>query len=150
MIAVAITLVILAQPHSAPIAARPFISDSLGGIKAEIQDQNGVSVSGVRLSLTGPGGLNWISFTNEKGQFKVGELPPGKYRLELFKGKHQSVVYPMVLIKANAWLLGVSPTEPERLKARHTQLTLVGPPIYEQPGVAVLRIRPKNEKIPMH
>lgn len=146
-----LSLCLLVQSQVEPTPALPFISRSVGGIKAEIRDHNGAPVSGVRILLKAPMGRTWVTFSNERGQFKAGNLPPGEYSLELLQDTYPSPVYPKIRIKADAWLLGVSPGPPELRGARGPRLHVVGTPTYEFVSRAITPYtRPQTEKIPTH
>jgi hypothetical protein len=151
MLAAALSLILLAQPQGSNAPAQPFISNEVGGIKGEIHDRKGDPVPRVRINLKRRDGQNWISFTDEQGRFKAGSLPPGEYQLELSKEKYQTVIYTKVLIKANAWLLGVSHGPHVQKPKGSSELTLIGSPNYEYPATFISPpTRPKIEKIPMH
>lgn len=146
-----LSLCLLLQTQAEPVPASPFISRSVGGIKAGIRDHTGAPVPGVRILLKAPVGRTWVTFSNERGQFKAGSLPPGEYLLELHKEAYPSPIYPKIQIKADAWLLGVPPGPPELRGAGGPRLHVVGPPTYESPsGVIVPYARPTVEKIPTH
>jgi hypothetical protein len=147
----ALLLGLLLQAKTEPLPASPFISASTGGIRAEIRDPRGALVPGVRVLLKAPAGRAWVTFSNAKGQFKAGDLPPGDYQLELHKESYQSQIYPRIRIKGDAWLLGVSPGPPELLGAGGPRLHVAGPATYEfRSGVIAPYTRPETEKIPMH
>jgi hypothetical protein len=144
-----VCLLLPAQVEPAP--ALPVLSPSVGGIKAEIRDHNGAAVSGVRVLLKAATGRMWVTASNEKGQFKAGNLPPGEYTLELRKDTWQSPLYRQVRIKADAWLLGVPPGPPELRSAGGQRLHVVGPPTYEFTARVITPFtRPEAEKIPTH
>lgn len=131
--------------------APPFLSPTTGGIKTDIRDHQGAPVSGVRVLLKPSVGRMWVTYSNEKGQFKAGNLPPGEYTMELHKDTYQSPIYPGIRIKADAWLLGVAPGPPELRGQGGRRLHVVGTPTYEFPaGAIVPYTRPQLEKIPTH
>ncbi len=135
----------------APLPARPSISAARGGLKGQVHDQKDQPIPGVQVSLRGPDGRRWVATTDGQGIFQAGELPPGEYLVELAKARHLGARYPHVLIKANAWLLGVAPGPHEVHQPGYPQLRLVGPATYESPTALFLPVaRPKTEKIPMH
>ncbi len=146
-----LSLCLWVQAEVEPIPAPPYISPSVGGIKAEIRDSNGAPVSGVRIRLKAPMGRTWVTFSNDRGQFKAGNLPPGEYTLELLKDTYPSPVYPKIRIKADAWLLGLAPGPPELRGAGGRRLHVVGAPTYEFVSrVITPYTRPQIEKIPTH
>lgn len=142
----------LALPSQADfLPAIPTISGSTGGIKADIRDRHNAPVPGVRILLKHPDGRRWVAFTNEKGHFRAGGLPPGDYQMECRKGTYSNTIDHQVRIKANAWLLGVPPGAPELPGPGGPRIHLVGPPTYEYaPGLLVPATRQQVEKIPTH
>jgi hypothetical protein len=146
-----LALLLLAPPPAAPLPTRPTISATMGGLKGRVLDQRDQPVPGVQVSLTGLDGRRWLATTDGQGEFKAGELPPGEYLVELAKARHQGARYPKVLIKAQAWLLGVAPRPDEARQRDHRQLRLLGPATYEAPTTPFVPMaRPGTEKIPMH
>jgi hypothetical protein len=142
---------LLLQPQAEPMPAPPYISLSLGGMKAKVRNHTGAPVSGVRILLKASAGRAWVTFSDEKGQFQAGSLPPGEYTLELAKGTYPSPVYPGIRIKADAWLRGVPSGPPELRRASGPRLHVVGAPTYEfLAGVITPYTRPEIEKIPTH
>ena len=151
MILAAFSLIFLAPPPAAPLPARPSISATTGGFRGQVHDQREHPVPGVQVSLRAANGHCWVATTNEQGEFKAGELPPGEYLVELAKAGHLAASYPKVLIKAQAWLLGVASRPYEAPKPGYPQLRLIGPVTYESPTSLFMPVaRPKTEKIPMH
>jgi hypothetical protein len=151
MLPIAFSLIFYAQPQGSHTPARPFISNETGGIKGDIHDRKGDPVSGVRINLKSSDGHNWIAFADKAGRFQAGSLPPGEYQLELSKEKYPTTVYTKIVIKADAWLLGVADAPGEQGTKSHLQLIWIGPPKYEYPAVLIApKAPPKTEKIPMH
>jgi len=147
MPAALLSLCLLLQSAPAPLPARPVISSTEGGLKAEVRDRQGAPVPGVRVLLRHADGRTWAALTNAQGQCQAGGLPPGEYRVELRKEAYPLAVYPRLLIRANAWLLGAAPL-PE---LRGPRLSLAGPPTYEEaPGAPIVPLRREPGKIPMH
>lgn len=150
MVLAAYFLILLTQP-AAPLPARPFISATTGGLRGQVHDEKEHPVPGVQVSLRAADGHCWVATTNEQGEFKAGELPPGEYLVELTKARHPTASYPKVLIKAQAWLRGVATRPHEAPKPGYPQLRLIGPATYESPTALFMPVaRPKTEKIPMH
>jgi hypothetical protein len=151
VIVVVLALILLAPPPAAPLPTRPTISATTGGLKGQVHDQRDQPVPGVQVSLTAQDGRRWVAASDELGEFKVGELPPGEYLVELAKARHLGARYPKVLIRANAWLLGVAPRPHEPRQSGLPQLRLLGPATYEAPtDLFVPMTRPRTDKIPMH
>jgi len=151
MFSAALALILLAQPQGSNVAAQPIISNEVGGIKGEVHNRSGAPVPRVRINLKRPGGQSWVSFTDEKGGFKAGSLPPGEYRVEFSKEKQPTMIYTKVLIKANAWLLGVAQGPHEQETKGRSELAWIGLPSYEYPPALISpQSLPKTEKIPMH
>jgi hypothetical protein len=147
MHAAVVALSLLLQSAPAPLPARPTISSTEGGLKAEVRDRQGLPVPGVRILLRHADGRAWAATTNAQGQCQAGGLPPGEYRVELHKEAYPSAVYPRLTIRANAWLLGAAPL-PE---LRGPRLGLAGPATYEEaPGAPIVPLRREPGKIPMH
>lgn len=133
------------------LPALPTVSASTGGIKADIRDRRDAPVPGVRILLKHPDGRRWVTYTNEKGHFQAGGLPPGDYQLECRKETYSNAIDHQVRIKAHAWLLGVPPGAPELPGRGGPRIHLVGPQTYEYaPGLLVPATRQKVEKIPTH
>ncbi len=146
--ALVLSLLLLVPPGPALLPARPTLSLGTGGLKGLVQDVKGQPVPGAQVRLLGLDGRRWVATTDAQGAFKAGELPPGEYRVELSKGKQAAVASGDVLIKPNAWLLGVPPAAPG---AHAPRLRLVGPATYTSPGPLITPVtRPKTEQIPMH
>ena len=151
MLSAALPLILLAHPQGSNVAAQPFISNEVGGVKGEVHNQRGEPIPRVRINLKKSDGQTWISATDEKGGFRAGSLPPGEYRVEFSKEKHPTMIYTKVLIKANAWLLGVSPGPYEQKPKGRSELAWIGLPSYEYPPALISpKTLPKTEKIPMH
>ncbi|MFZ1376294.1 MAG: carboxypeptidase-like regulatory domain-containing protein [Geothrix sp.] len=146
MPAAAILLCLLLQSAPEPLPVRPVISQTEGGLKAEVRDRQGTPVPGVRVLLRHLDGRTWAATTNAQGQCQAGGLSPGEYRVELRKEGHPSAVYPRLLIRANAWLLGAPPL-PE---LRGPRLRLAGLPTYEEAPAPIVPLRREPGKIPMH
>ncbi len=142
----AIVLCLLLQSAPEPLPVRPVISQTEGGLKAEVRNRHGAPVPGVRILLRHSDGRTWAATTNGQGQCQAGGLPPGEYRVELRKEGHPSAVYPRLLIRANAWLLGAPPL-PE---LRGPRLRLAGLPTYEEAPAPIVPLRREPGKIPMH
>ncbi len=140
---------LLLQPHT-PVAALATISETTGGIKADIQSSEGFPVVGVEIRLKHRDGRIWTTLTDPKGHFQAGGLPPGEYliesRLTGFRGESCSIQ-----IKAQAWLLGVPKGLAAPRKPGTRALHFLGPSTYE---VAQVLIQPQKRqelgKIPMH
>ena len=151
MLSVALALTLLAQPQGSNVAAQPFISNEVGGVKGEVHNQRGEPIPRVRINLKKSDGQTWISATDEKGGFRAGSLPPGEYRVEFSKEKHPTMIYTKVLIKANAWLLGVAQGPHGQATEKRSELAWIGLPSYEYPPALISpKTLPKTEKIPMH
>jgi len=146
MPAALLSLCLLLQSAPEPLPTRPVISATEGGLKAEVRDRQGAPVAGVRVLLRHADGRIWATTTNAQGQCQAGGLPPGEYRVELRKETHPSAVYPRLVIRANAWLLGAAPLA----ELRGPRLGLVGPPTYEEAPAAIVPLRREPGKIPMH
>jgi Carboxypeptidase regulatory-like domain len=140
---------LLQQPH-APLAALTSISETTGGIRADIQSSEGLPVAGVQVRLKHRDGRVWATLTDRKGHFQAGGLPPGEYQIESrlagFKGESCAIQ-----IKSQAWLLGV-PTHPSALRKTGAKvLHFQGPSTYETPKAVIQpQKRPELGKIPMH
>lgn len=146
-----VVLLLLAPSPPALLPTRPSLSAATGGLKGQVHDQRDQRVPGVRVSLTGPDGRRWVATTDGQGEFLAGELPPGEYRVELSKAGSLGARYPKVLIKAQAWLLGVAPQPDGAQQLDRPRLRLVGPATYEAPTALFVPVaRPRTEKIPMH
>lgn len=140
-------LLCLLQTAPGPLPALPVISQTEGGLKAEVRDHRGERVPGARILLRGADGRTWAGTTDAQGRCLAGGLPPGEYRLELRREPYPSAVFTRLQIRANAWLLGAEPV-PGR---RGPHLVLVGPPSYEgPPEVPITPLRREPGKIPMH
>ena len=143
-------LCVLLQQPQVPMAASAGISESTGGIRADIQSSEGLPVAGVKVRLKHRDGRVWATLTDAKGHFQAGGLPPGEYliesRLTGFKGEACAIQ-----IKAQAWLLGV-PKHPVALRATGAKvLHFQGSPTYEGPPTVIQpQKRPELGKIPMH
>ncbi|NWJ40631.1 MAG: carboxypeptidase regulatory-like domain-containing protein [Geothrix sp.] len=146
MPAALLSFCLLLQSAPAPLPVRPVISSTEGGLRADVRDQRGAPVPGVRILLKGPDGRTWAATTNAQGQCQAGGLPPGEYRVELRKQAYPPAVYPRLTIRANAWLLGAGPL-PE---LRGPRLSLAGAPTYEEAPAPIVPLRREPGKIPMH
>ncbi|MBK8572472.1 MAG: carboxypeptidase regulatory-like domain-containing protein [Holophagaceae bacterium] len=146
MPAALLSFCLLLQSAPAPLPARPGISGTEGGLKAQVCDRQGAPVAGVRILLRSADGRTWAATTDAQGQCLAGGLPPGGYRVELHREGYPPAVYPRLLIRANAWLRGAAPL-PE---LRGPRLGLVGPPTYEEAPAAIVPLRREPGKIPMH
>ena len=126
------------------------ISETTGGIRADIQSSEGLPVAGVQVRLKHRDGRVWATLTDGKGHFQVGGLPSGEYQIESrlagFKGESCAIQ-----IKAQTWLLGV-PKHPVTLRETGAKvLHFQGPLTYEVPlAVIQPQKRPELGKIPMH
>ena len=148
MMAGLLSLLLLAPPSPVPLQARPTLSQGMGGLKGQVQDVNDRPAPGVKVRLTGLDGRRWVATTDAQGAFQAGDLPPGEYLVDLSKGKQSPITSAKVLIKPNAWLLGVPAAAPT---AGHPRLRLVGPDTYASPAPLIAPVhRPKTEQIPMH
>jgi len=141
---------LLIQPQETALIAPASISETTGGIKADIRTAGDRPVAGVQIRLRHRDGRVWITATNDKGHFQAGGLPPGEYlvepRLAGFKGEAGTVQ-----IKAQAWLLGVPRNPLARHDAEAKVLRIYGPSTYEfTPSAPLFRTRPDIEKIPTH
>lgn len=146
--ALVLSLLLLVPPGPAHLPARPILSLGTGGLKGQVQDVKGRPVPGAQVRLLGLDGRRWVATTDAQGAFKAGDLPPGEYRVELSKGKQAVVASAKILIKPNAWLLGVPPAVPG---TQVPPLRLVGPATYTSSGPLITPVtRPKTEQIPMH
>jgi hypothetical protein len=151
VVAAVVALLLFAPSPPAPLPTRPSLSAATGGLKGQVHDQGDQPVPGVRVSLTGQDGRRWVATTNGQGEFLAGELPPGEYLVELSKAGSLGARYPKVLIKAQAWLLGVSPQPDGAQQPDRPRLKLVGPATYAAPKALFVPVtRPRMEKIPMH
>jgi hypothetical protein len=143
-------LCLLAQPQGSPQAAPPTLSETTGGLKAEVRTADGIPVAGVQIRLKHRDGRVWVAVTDDKGRFLAGGLPQGEYlvepRLPGFKGEACTVQ-----IKAQAWLLGIPRNPLARHDAGAKVLRLQGPATYEfAPSAPLFRTRPDIERIPTH
>jgi hypothetical protein len=146
-----LALLLLAPSPPAPLPTRPSLSATTGGLKGQVHDPKDHPVPGAQVSLTGQDGRRWVVITDGQGEFMAGELPPGEYLVELSKARSLGARYPKVLIKAQAWLLGVGPGLDAAHQPGHPQLRLLGPGTYEGPTARFVPVaRPRTEKIPMH
>ena len=109
MPAALLSFCLLLQSAPAPLPARPGISGTEGGLKAQVCDRQGAPVAGVRILLRSADGRTWAATTDAQGQCLAGGLPPGGYRVELHREGYPPAVYPRLLIRANAWLRGAAP-----------------------------------------
>jgi hypothetical protein len=147
MHAILLSSMLLLQSAPAPLPARPVISATEGGLRAEVRDGRGAPVPGARILLRLSDGRTWAASTNAQGQCQAGGLPPGEYRVELSKETYPLAVYPRLLIRANAWLRGAPPLP----DLRGPRLRLAGPSTYEEaPGAPIIPLRREPGKIPMH
>lgn len=143
-------LFLLIQQPQVPLPASTSISETTGGIKAEIQTSDGAPVPGVQVRIKHRDGRVWTALTDDKGHFQVGGLPPGQYQIESrlagFKGETRPIQ-----IQAQAWLLGV-PNSPVALREMGAKsLRFHGLGTYESaPGLIQPQKRPELGKIPMH
>ena len=151
MAAAVLALLLLVASPPALLLTRSTISATTGGLKGQVHDPKDHPVPGAQVSFTGPDGRHWVATTDGQGVFQAGELPPGEYLVELSKARHRGARYPKVLIKAQAWLLGVAPRPSEARPLGQPQLRLLGPATYVAPAAPFVPVtRPKTEKIPMH
>ena len=143
-------LCVLLQPPLVPVAASAAISETTGGIRADIQSSEGLPVAGVQVRLKHRDGRVWATLTDGKGHFQAGGLPPGEYQIEArlagFKGDSCAIQ-----IKAQTWLLGVPKSSVALRETGAKVLHFQGPSTYEVPlAVIQPQKRPELGKIPMH
>src|SRR5690348_5735561 len=56
-----------------------------GSLSGQVNDQSGLPIPGITVTLTGPGGAALVAQTNEEGKYVFHNLPAGTYsvRVEL-------------------------------------------------------------------
>lgn len=143
-------LCFLLQPQETLIPAPPTISETTGGMKADMRTPEGAPVAGVQVRFKHRDGRVWVAITDAAGHFQAGGLPQGEYRVESrlagFKGETGTIQ-----IRAQAWLLGVPRNPLARHEAGVKALRFQGTPTYEfAPSAPLFRTRPDIEKIPTH
>jgi hypothetical protein len=143
-------LSVLLQQPQAPMAASAAISETTGGIRADIQSSEGLPVAGVQVRLKHRDGRVWATLTDGKGHFQAGGLPPGEYQIESrlagFKGESRAIQ-----IKAQTWLLGVPKHTVALREPGAKVLYFQGPSTYEAPRTLIQpQKRQELGKIPMH
>jgi hypothetical protein len=88
-----------------PIPARPIISSTTGGIRGKVTISSGMPISGATIAVSATDGRIWVGVSNSDGEFRIGLLPPGVYRLAVKKNGHTPYSQKDLRVKAGAWLV---------------------------------------------
>ena len=99
---------LLSAQHENQIPAHPFVTFNTGGIRGRLTDMRGVPMSRIKMTATSADSRVWQGLTDSSGQFRLGFLPPGRYKLSTRTLPYTFIPVQNLLVRPGAWLTATS------------------------------------------
>ena len=99
---------ILSAQQENQIPAHPFVTSNTGGIRGRLNDMRGVPMGRITMTATSADRRVWRGLTDAFGQFRLGFLPPGRYKLSTQTLPFTFIPVQNLLVRPGAWLTATS------------------------------------------